>query len=223
MKKFLSLTTILIPLLVASAANASTYENKPFVGASVNTINVNSTFKEGSEKFEDVGGSKTDFGGSINAGYKAYFGQNGNNSFFVTPEFTWNFTSIEKRNTKSGVSFSTFNFFSFNSYNVKPKFALDVAFGYEMNQKNSVFAGLGLQYNKYTYKAGVTGDLFSFYFSEASNKIKARIFAGYEYNLNQNVSFNTKLAMSYMEPIISYNFKAETTMIDLGLGVKYNF
>lgn len=229
MKKILSLSTVLIPLIITNGANAAEYQNKLFIGASANAVSVDSTFKDDVYEYVNIGGNESAFGGSVNAGYKMYLSQNGNNSFFITPEISWNFTSIEKTNNLTEY-YSSFTEYSYNKYEVKPMFAFDLAFGYEFNQKHSMFAGLGLQYAKYEYNEGYddysvsTGALEDSYnFSKSGSQLGSRIFVGYEYNLTKSISFNTKLAASYIEPTIVNDLKAETSIVDFSLGVKYNF
>ena len=141
-----------------------------------------------------------------------YLLENGNNSFFITPEISWNFTSVEKKNDLTTWS---------NTYEVKPMFAFDLAFGYEFNQKHSIFAGVGLQYTKYEYNEVYTGGFAPY--SKDGSELGARTFIGYEYNLTNAVSLNTKLAYSYIEPDVGYDVNAETDIVDFSIGAKYNF
>ena len=231
MKKVIPLSIVLLPLLVANGANASDYQNKAFVGASVDEISMHSTLKNGGDnvKFND-----SSFGGSINAGYKAYFLEQSNGSFFVTPEFSWNFTSLDKKKvTNDGNSYgspNTFQDVDYAKYTAKPMFAFDLATGYELNQKHSIFAGIGLQYLKaelkgysYTYNIA-NGDVVdvSDTYSKTEYKLGYRAFAGYEYNLTNAVSLNAKVTYSYTEPKFN-GIKVETDLVDYSLGVKYNF
>ncbi|HSQ98028.1 MAG TPA: outer membrane beta-barrel protein [Rickettsiales bacterium] len=218
MKKIISLSTALIPLIIINSANASNYENKIFIGASIDRISVDSTFKEDGVKTDD-GGKKSSISGSINTGYKMYFLEQNNGSFFITPELSFNFASLTKKHS----FYESANDNGNSKYNVKPMLALDLNFGYEFIQKHSILAGVGLQYAKYDYKYN------GYYYGDDESsqkdgyKLGYRTLIGYEYNLTDSISLNAKFSYSYIEPKLSSGVKVETDIINYSIGAKYNF
>jgi len=243
MKKVLPLSVALLPFLLSSVVNAANYQSKAFIGTSVNRISMIAKEKnsDNAKKFSDSSISET-----INGGYKIYFSKQTNGSFFISPEFNLNFYNLSGENNQNYDTYQTIlsnsvskkiiiHNLSEKKYKINPIINFDLSIGYELNNKNSILFGTGLQFTKLKYKINITknydkqisnitipdNNLNNYSYSKTKYNFGYEEFIGYEYNLTDTVSLNVKATYSHITPEFG-SIKIKTNIVDYSFGAKYD-